>query len=792
MNELEDIKTELEAGETFISTSKKYSMPVTSLRAMLTEDEIKRYAQIRAKATEQRRIEKRRTGKYLKEGKIEVDMVEYPHKRPYLTKEDAQKIDLWDYPNDYDKIGKKDLVAYEGLFGISTANIPFMHYQPAKRIQTIAHGLFSYTHDKSVWLAKSNWVKLLKPEMPLVEVLRHDLDTLNASVGFTESLDDRLLTQEDSCFISSVFADRFQYKEQHKVSFITSHPLPQQRVLVEGECIEAFDEEDEITRLNTVKHGGEFKIVKQKQMGKIWLNEGLVTAKKTLQTGDKLLSLSGLKVTICDIRPEQDKDIMIHPKQVISKTGEVKGALVKELQTCSKIMVGMRKDEIMGNTENLSRGGSVSSTLYPVLKLYAPKLLTRLIHENSDLPELLKVLHLCFDNGTIKLTPEIPEGSIIGGHNIWEPRILENPELFTGSIDDYETVQIEKTIKGNEVTWERLIWEELYIPQFVKSGYFKKGRFVPAAFHEYENKTFDENSMEYHGGKLPFTIKPRGGNSEFDKIVEKVLFCKIKSGKFLKAIPTLKTDKVIMSDLWKDKFGEDGFCTVFREPVIGFDNIFCMKIEYETGLSPYVIRLPLDIVKAASGDYDGDCWAVIPYKEPAFMLDKHEIPVTEPNMTEIDLKTELIPRSNSELIAEAIEWRKDKVNNGKLTKKFGGARKRAAFYQGSIDAQKRILENAAGLEDILKTERHDERWEETLKEHKRELESLTNGRKVKDKTYGEWSLHEIVTGKKNSWFRLLGYKPGGFWADLFAMPITAEDKKMQALKQNKKIILGGL
>jgi hypothetical protein len=160
-------------------------------------------------------------------------------------------------------------------------------------------------------------------------------------------------------------------------------------------------------------------------------------------------------------------------------------------------------------------------------------------------------------------------------------------------------------------------------------------------------------------------------------------------------------------------------------------------------------------------------------------------------MTTIDIdKMEVEERTNSVLIAEAIDYRKKKVEEGILTKRYGGARNRAAFGNDDPKVQEQILNLASYLEVVLKSERHGEKWKGDILSKIRGLQSLIPKETVKKPQYGEWSLYRLVTTDFDQWKGLVGYNPSGFWRDLFNIPVKAEDKQMQALKAGKKIMLG--
>jgi hypothetical protein len=276
--------------------------------------------------------------------------------------------------------------------------------------------------------------------------------------------------------------------------------------LIAGTKVEEL-EDKHLDSKNMVKYGGTFRLTNKTQKGELWINQGLVTTERKLDVGDKLLGLTGLKVTVTEVR-EQPEDIIIHHKQVKSKTG-IKGAMIKELQECGKCMVGMRADEVLGRDENLGKGGRMSSVLYPVMKLYAPNMLNKIIRENSDFGDLLLGLHLVYDEEAIKLSPIPADGAELGGHYLWDKHLLNNPDFFTGSVDDYDTVDFVREFGGKTHTWAAIRWEDIFVPQFVNTGYMRKNEYKLSRYHGYISHTWDKNKENEYQGKYPFTTNER-------------------------------------------------------------------------------------------------------------------------------------------------------------------------------------------------------------------------------------------------------------------------------------------
>lgn len=855
MKPKEEIYNELLEGKTYVLIAKEEGVSSTAIRRLFTEEEkeeikttkLQRSAAKEEERTEVRVVEKRLIPKAKPRILFKAVCVE-KEKEPFRV-EDAGVIDLWSYSPKKDKYNSfvsldKDF----GLRGIPTLNTPYFQFNSAKRLNQVARSIFKTDYlkardagrlgKKPGYYSENNFMELLNPDIPLIskeDLPRHDIDTLNASIGFSDNLNDFLQTQEDACIISVAFAERFTFRYiSPRLAILTTSEdrLKTGMKVKAGDLIEKLEDEN-LTKLNQIKQDGAVYLKSQKQLIKedkkegikaLWLNRVTIETIRGLEVGDKLRSLSGMKVIISEIRKNQIEDIKIHRNQIESKTG-LKGSFIMELLKTKRVMVGMRRDEFIGREESLLKGGSLSSTLYPVLKLYAPKVLKEVLKDNSRFYELLLSLHLKYDidTGTFKLLPEslVKEGYKKGGHRLWKEEDMF--EGFFGKLADFDIRDLTFRVNKGELTGGKwLVWENLYVPSFVNNGYFKDSKWNKPPYTKFiekedkkthktikEGKTFDETYNEFMNGKLPFLWRERTSEAqkargernepEYKDIIKKVLFPGIRNGLYLKAVLSPDPSTVTLSSKHKG-FGKEvngiEYVIVTREPCVGFDNVYCFPVRYEDGLNPFVVRIPIDAIKAAQGDTDGDDIAVLPYYDENLLLENHDILKQLPKqdyVTSIDyFKPFLKERSRDELISEALEERELAIQTELNTEKLGGAKKRASFRCQSEEEQRAVLE-VRTIEDIRKQERGVAtiQIQDAIKE--------LNGMGRRDPPDNE-NLNFLTQkaasqggGKKLGWERLLGFKPSGFWLDLFNLPINEaeakEQRNMEKLKGGKKILL---
>lgn len=791
---LEGAKQKDVAGKYKVLNRKGELVPMTTVQVtrLFTIEE-------KATFTEKRKVIHKRETKYLK--KLEENV--FTTRQPRIVGMDVDKglFDLWNYPDNYKSMNKfGEVVEIEDVFGNSTLNIPYIEFQPAKRIQQVSHSIVKWIGTMPKLTGVTNFVHLMNPEDPLVKVQRHDVDTMNATIGFASSEHDSYLTGEDACIISTEFAKRFNFEIQTPQTIIVTEADKNDiEATMENRDLDVWAGENwgnsefpDLEKHNAIKQDGIWRIttIKPIKDSDRWVVGGIIDTKRGLLVGDKLRSLSGMKVVICEIRDQNDnKDIIIHPNQIDSKTG-VKGAMVKELLESGKVMVGMRQDEYIGANENLTASGSLSADLYPLMKIYTPDLLKKLLRENSLFIDYLKALHLAIEDNMIKISPK--EFGIQAGHYCWTEWNLEHPDSFIGNISDY---RLEDVTWGDEI--HRVIaWEKLYIPAWVNQGEYRDRKWRDPEYLPYRGNTFDENREldEKYQAKIPYLHNPHrkreGKAAKGELNLPKTrLFPKIRSGCILRAIPANKgTKEIVLSEFHREQFNE-GIATIWREPVVGINNVYSVKVRFDETLNPFVVKIPMEYIKAAFGDTDGDTWSVIPNYDEGFSVKTHNIGAYEFKMVKnFDIHSlKLIEQTSEELVDNAIKWKAELRQFKYLTQKLGGLRKTSSFWAESVVEQKEIIKMAAVLESTLKPELFDEDLvNDTIIALEEFIPTKLNeqGRKVRVQ-----NPLSAIEGKfkRNVWRSLPGTKIPGFWIELIGkQDLTGE------LREGKTIYLGGI
>ena len=575
-------------------------------------------------------------------------------------------FDLWTYV--VDKMKRKYVWTTEdSLFASSTLNIPFVQFQPAKRIYLVSKSLFNWKAEKDgIYKPFSNFVKLKNPDNPLFQVQRHDVDTINVSVGLPSNKRDIEITKEDSSIISLGCAKRLNFMFIKDILFQIpeTRVFPERSYIREGEILgEDINGNEFVSLYNGILNITHEKLIKGTKKKII---SGSIRIERDIQVGDKLTGLTGLKVTIGEIRKDMDTDIIISEKQIWSDIKEdgQRGGLVKELLSCGKIMVGLRIDTLIENQATRNKGGSLSSTLYPVLNLYDEELVKSIVRDNSRFDELLKTLHLKYDHNLKKFTL-LSEKEIDIDDERWVkyPHYLytqlefercygdtkpDNPINMVGiDFEKKETVRLSvdiSKIKYHKIKPTRYCkWDYCYNPSFLPIGYLTKERglkevelFKPLG-EEIENTI--EGRIKEGRGKFPHGISPRRSEAQMKKDeftqppiikeIEKQVFCDIRNGIHLIAIPQVdfKEDEIEINNI--NNFGvlynNENYCIVTREPIVSKDNVWCVKIRHNPNLNLGVVKIGLKLIKKMSADYDGDRISLLPYYSDKFLLKEEKV-----------------------------------------------------------------------------------------------------------------------------------------------------------------------
>ena len=591
-------------------------------------------------------------------------------------------FDLWSYA--VGKMKRKYVWSTEdSLFASSTLNIPFVQFQPAKRVYLASKSLFNWKLEKSKDTATykpfSNFVKLKTPDNPLIRVQRHDVDTINVSVSLPSNKRDIEITKEDSSIISLSCSKRLNFLFIKDILFEIeeTRKFPERSHIKEGDILgKDVNGNEFVSMYNGILNVTHEKLIKDTKKKII---SGNVRIERDVQVGDKLTGLSGLKVSVGEIRKDMDSDIIISENQIWNenKVDGQKGGLVKELLSCGKIMVGLRQDTLIENQATRSKGGSLSSTLYPILNLYDESLVKEIVKDNSHFEELLKTLHLKYDNNLKKFVllseKEIDlsdERWIKYPHYLYTQLEFErcyrdgkpaNPISMVGiDFENKRTVRLSvdiSKIKYRKIKPTRYtLWDYCYNPSFLPIGYLTKDRglkevelFKPLD-KDIENTI--EERIKVGRGKFPHSVNPQ--MTEAQKIrgeftrspiinqIENQLFCDIRNGIHLVAIPEVDyaADTIEINNI--SNFGVihngENYCIVVREPTVGKDNVHCVKIRHNPKLNLGVVKISPVLITKMQGDYDGDRISLLPYYSDKFLFEKELEIVKQPKMSRKERK----------------------------------------------------------------------------------------------------------------------------------------------------------
>jgi DNA-binding XRE family transcriptional regulator len=659
-------------------------------------------------------------------GKVYTDA----HKGAAVAKQDydewfAGEYDLWAYPNDRLSMGKFLITTEKGLYGSATLNIPYPELQPAKRIHIVSNSLYEWrTEDRGVtWKAFNNYVMLVNPDKPLMDVARHDVDTVNLMVGFPKTSQDTIMTMDDACIVSMEAAQRLRFLFNYSHTFIMAEEPKMEFEVEAGVRVIPETGKDFIDKAAMPPATGRFIV---ESVNKLTGNtlEGLISVKgkivgeRDAAIGDKLTGLSGLKTVIGEIRANMDCDIIIHPKEVWGeKESSKRGSMVKELQDTGKIMVGMRKDTVSEMQASLLKGMRISVTVYPVMKLYAEGTLKQIVDKNSRFGEVLNLLHLKYDGQRFRL---LPESEIDTEDELWikYPHVLYESEVRRqeGEFPVYDE-DVTRYYKGgnrnsaSEKAWmlknkydrvketeqvSKIAWDYCYNPTFFNPFYLNSRGKVQYAnvLLEDEKGNYGKTWLDIENEdftsdvRFPWGISPRAsgrtsedmqyGYAPVKNVVLDNLFCTIRDGKYLVIVPQIDLPMDIVEVGIKD-FGKvvkgKRYGLIIREPVVSKEGIRCVEIRYNADIPTNVMKVSPEIVRNAFGDYDGDRMALIPYYAKGLRPSKDEINTKRKAETapKMDIKElEPIKRSRDELIKEAIRAQNDFVKNLRQVGEFGG------------------------------------------------------------------------------------------------------------------------
>lgn len=565
------------------------------------------------------------------------------------------------------------------------SNVPFIPYQPAKRISVIGHSI----RTAGIWD---------NPDKPLIPMgkehlqdgaINHKVSTLNAKICFAKTEEEILLCEDDSVIISPAFAKRAGYRLiyraledeekplllRHKADMITGDRQVKKGMHLMGMY---RDSNDVIERFlyeqSEIRHSGLLipreimtatkKITTDKNGDDTITEELFAQAYNIIQAdnigvGDKLLFLSGCKGVVADIRELPDKaDIMLSKLSVwnADKESSQRGALLKEMEVTGGYGMIFYQPEHLRINEAIesTKDPKLSTTLYPFL-MESPYLRDNLEVNNEDLPEILKMAGL---------------------------------EL----VEEDSKVILRELVVGDSKIEQELIYKGVYVPKFIRLYYTRQMKHQEYIIRRTgifnalmtEKRATLKRSVQ---SKIRNLIRPTSPGI-------KGLVAIPHNGNYNEIRLNPKTAKELKENV-----------LVYREPVCEHTSIqhLTVKPDKDTPLGcakvhPYAMRL-------FNGDMDGDKLYVLNIGDTFFKVstEDYKAKARKSEVKQIPEGKRLKPKSIPEMVADAKAWHKKSVKRAVDTSLFGGRIKECTLKYDNIGlVADKILPYAGALEGSLK------------------------------------------------------------------------------------------
>lgn len=568
----------------------------------------------------------------------------------------------------------------------AVSNVPFIPYQPAKRVSVIGHSIRT----------AGKWVKEDKPLIPIGKkhlkdgAINHQVSTLNAKVCYAKTEEEILMTEDDAVIISPAFAKRAEYRIIYRALEDEARPLlmrdeteqitGEEKVTKGKHLLPQYKDSEGIIdkflyEQSEIRHSG--LLIPRELMGsdkKITVDENgkdaiteMLKAQKyniiqngNIGIGDKLLFLSGCKGIIADVRELPDgADIMLSRLSVWNpnKESSQRGGLLKELQIsggCTMVFYQAEHLRVNATTER-SKEPKLSTTLYPFL-MESKKMQKELEVDNSDFKEILKMAG------------------------------LELVETTTGE------VKLEEIVITGDGEEKVKMFKGVYLPKFVSLYYTRQMKHKEYIIRKTGifNALIEENRA---------TLK-RSVQTYIRALVRPTT----PGIKALIAIPhTGVYDEIRVNPKVAEQLKKR--VLIYREPVCERESIQSMKVISDKETPMGCIRVHPYAMRLLNGDMDGDSLYILNIVDTFFNV---SIEKYKEQARKIEIKTvpkikELKPKNITEMIENAKEWHKKSVSRAVDTSKFGERIKKGTLKTDNIEyVSKCILPFAGAIEGSLK------------------------------------------------------------------------------------------
>ena len=698
---------------------------------------------------------------------------------PFIRKDEGQKVKKEiEETGKYREIGKevalKGLMATDGVFHRYELNVPFLPFNPVKRISLAARAITT----AGVWKKPEEPLFPVSSKVPEEEIWKnlasgaiyHDVSTINAKIVFAKTEDDRRLTIDDAIIISKKFADRAEYDYiytdkasgrfmQWAELFVDSDnkPIPLvNKTLEKGEPLQwvFYDEEEtEIYFLegNVMPVSGDLEVNGEpKKYGRKkerYVQGYRIRVKGKIGVGDKLLGLTGLRGMVAEIREELpgNADIMIHSAKVWGTKGSRKcGAMYLEMQNTDDHLAVFYQPAHLAKNEISQREVTVSTTLWSVLAT----------HGNPETQKLLvseRFADICY---MFKL--EIDNENIL--------RAVDKPTIDK---DNGSIIEARVSFFKNQKV------DDIWVPDWLQLEFIKSTALGVSLESTKVQGLLTQTLKSYD----PFRDGTRIGQLEY--YLQESLINVIRNKKFFETEIVGSTYNVVcvpfLQPISKKKQSnvvylnpsmgyEDGQrLLIVREPVISKANVQHVRVIHDKDLPHNVIKVDPYIIKQMYGDYDGDRVWILPIDDESFkekvddyrkIDDMGELESTI-NIVEVEEHILELPTYEKKL-EEAENYHNDLVESKVIgAGKFGGARKNCDLKINQIENTKKFtLPNAYLLElGIKDRDQEGGDHEYTISEYQKECSKRIRAVEWKDilivQIYSHrWNNVRSLVGKK--------------------------------------------
>ena len=421
-----------------------------------------------------------------------------------------------------------------------------------------------------------------------------------------------------------------------------------------------------------------------------------------LEVGDKLLSVTGLKGVICEIRKRSVSDLIINKNVVWDETkmSRLCGSAVLELLNNDYKIFYQPEHQIRRFSKN--KKVRFSPDLVPFLAYYL---------NNEELSTLQGINKKRFQDIMYMLNFSFTDKN---GYLFIETKTTQVSERKGG-----------KLYKFNKVCWGKTEWEEGLSEPIIREGkpgfhpFILKYIWIPDWFEDEFGQKDEEIDKDITTifDKLTKPEVFMNFGIESVRIMYKYLFAHIpESISYLVAIPKdSKPNEIYLNkNLCTDNNIEEGdYVLLFRYPVVQKENVQKMKVVFAE-IPDKTVGINIESMVLMNGDFDGDPLYLLKIPQTKDFGVNFEIPIVDyeakrkkviKDIEKIDAETDISLLTERKIkIEQTTAFLKAKKDAG------GDARKLSKFLRdvskiptGYIRTDKELLDEAKVISDALDT-----------------------------------------------------------------------------------------